>query len=1247
MPQVVLKPSLNALRRQVRAFDSSTLVKQCAALQLLPENAHVLELLESACSACLLDWDSKRERSIHADVERLLQSPAFNGGMVAKLDDPHEHFFTSYFTYQGGNHVVFPGPTLGGTRPLEAVVSALEHQSEDFDSTFYTQSSQLISGVLKLSSHLAQAAGLKANTVPAGMHRDEPERTRCMPLITCPAAETLEQLAGACTLSTQELKRILTSGELQAVWSHLSLPLSGLQSALKRRPTDALKHHPIVAFDDQWLVLAPHSLLAAATRNILRQLQDAGQCGPFDAHLAKVQHLKTQLALARLGCQSLLVQEELATPPQTLWYALDTDKILSVTNIMQSAVQVDTTTLTGNWRPVIPALPPCAPDPVHAPHVLHLLVMCDLGDGYRAPLPRAWTPEQVVILRPDDLETLAAAYRDDSTVLWRLQRSRLALRQEIKLRIDNPIDEVALISKWDFPRSFPFQKGSLLLVNGQTGADWRRSVHAPRHAHVVPWIDQTTLIPVERDAQMLPAVYFPTMPVWSHEHVLVEWDGQILWVLDERGHDAWGREWSGANLEAGQRVAGGDETLDPVFEFLSGLVQGLAVWLTHLLPALQGSERLPDDGTVALWVGAEVQTQPCHVTVDSAGRSMRLTLAPSFVPLLFHADNRAERMLIRALAAALIRLNGRPAGAARIDQILGKVAPPGDKRLFVRHSSFHNTQLDPRGLVPVRYARPGEQHEWAVSVGRRMTQRHGWKPGQVLPTTSQIPIEANTVLYEELQSRLALLDGELLLRFLLEHHEAVRFDQEQLLTTRVSRELIFGSGARPFHPSGEGTAVALRFLLEVVAAKLPTGDLLPSLTLLDELMGLVILMTHYGHVGDAIKYGVGTVDIRLEGDSSLTMTADGFSRAMMALRDRGLWQGAIRANRERYEELEWPPEIQAADEQGASPTQTVMLQQIELACQALYGLTSRQLVRFMIGAMNIGDAHEGGVILLPVEQFVREIQADTGWTQEDVLLALDALSLRERADFLKPPDGLPASEVVPWQFNRALSLLKRPFIQTTLQGAPHVVWGNRALDSSRRFWLEDQLFAGRLYLPSGHPAKRGTVQAAKAMQTLSRLRGEAFNLEVAVVLQEAHYHVLQGVDRFGKLKLREGEDPLGDIDVFAWSEERRQVLVVECKAYAPARTPLELHYQLEEFVTGKVRKGRGPQRPLLERHLRRAKFVEVHLQDILAHLGLQERGGWRVEPIYVMSNFPNELLKEQAPYPVFYLEELSDLAKMQ
>jgi hypothetical protein len=69
---------------------------------------------------------------------------------------------------------------------------------------------------------------------------------------------------------------------------------------------------------------------------------------------------------------------------------------------------------------------------------------------------------------------------------------------------------------------------------------------------------------------------------------------------------------------------------------------------------------------------------------------------------------------------------------------------------------------------------------------------------------------------------------------------------------------------------------------------------------------------------------------------------------------------------------------------------------------------------------------------------------------------------------------------------------------------------------------------------------------------------------------------------------------------------KRQVMAIQCKDLALARTPQELSSQLEGLM-GEAERSQGV---ITTRHSRRVNWVGENLAGILAHLGVITADGW-------------------------------------
>ena len=305
-----------------------------------------------------------------------------------------------------------------------------------------------------------------------------------------------------------------------------------------------------------------------------------------------------------------------------------------------------------------------------------------------------------------------------------------------------------------------------------------------------------------------------------------------------------------------------------------------------------------------------------------------------------------------------------------------------------------DAELDPRGLERVRYVQPAQAQAWRVWVGRRLARQYHWNLGTDLTASTDALKEANGLLFAELRRLIQAYDSEALLRQLLAQYEALRHEVAELTHTQVTRKLMFGSHATPMPLHADDTSTALRFLLELVAAEPPHGTRPASLLGLDELIGLGVCLIHYGFVSDALHYRLGRVTARLDLDGALVVEAPEYGQALAQLASAATRRAALEANASRYDV---PPD--GADDDPRPGW-------IETFCEALYGLTVAELMRFMNTALDIGEDWEGRVVVLPLDAFEVAMQRELGWPDDRFHRALQLLSLGPRPDFFTVPQGL-------------------------------------------------------------------------------------------------------------------------------------------------------------------------------------------------------------------------------------------------
>jgi len=302
---------------------------------------------------------------------------------------------------------------VGGTEPLRSISAALGVLEEQHKRGA-KETRDLISGALKLSHQVITAAGLPVPAEPTGRHWNDDRPSRKTPLIFLPEEALLLRNQQALTLSDADLSG-LTHDERMMVEQWLTQSSENLNDSMTGQ-LDCLQLRPIVRIDTQWVLLAPHALLAATARASVRLIQDTGLSLAFDEALRETERTRVRVALSRLACNEL--REMGPELSDGSWYDADVDKFLSVTVAAQPVSSVRADAIADYWDITLPESPP-KHDLVPQAEVVHLVVVIDLGDSFRAALPPSWPAQRVIAMRTEDLELLSSEFRNESPTAHR------------------------------------------------------------------------------------------------------------------------------------------------------------------------------------------------------------------------------------------------------------------------------------------------------------------------------------------------------------------------------------------------------------------------------------------------------------------------------------------------------------------------------------------------------------------------------------------------------------------------------------------------------------------------------------------------------------------------------------------------------------------------------------------------------------------------------------------------------------
>lgn len=208
---------------------------------------------------------------------------------------------------------------------------------------------------------------------------------------------------------------------------------------------------------------------------------------------------------------------------------------------------------------------------------------------------------------------------------------------------------------------------------------------------------------------------------------------------------------------------------------------------------------------------------------------------------------------------------------------------------------------------------------------------------------------------------------------------------------------------------------------------------------------------------------------------------------------------------------------------------------------------------------------------------------------------LEQFSLRTRHRWDKLPEGFAMKDIYPWRFGRRLSFVTRPILILNESDDPILFIAPAALRKGF-VYVVDGTYSGRFDQSFFQSDEMKNAWWGKASE------GHSFNAEVAQRFVDAGWQVRDNIG-IPEILNQKTERDLGDVDVFAWRPDRKEVLAIECKDLSFARNYTEVAKLLSEFQGKDDKKGKPDK---LKIHLMRVAKLENNLGRVQRFTGIQE-----------------------------------------
>ena len=665
--------------------------------------------------------------------------------------------------------------------------------------------------------------------------------------------------------------------------------------------------------------------------------------------------------------------------------------------------------------------------------LMFLVIIQGVGRSYSVSLKR---PNWGYLLHFSgaDLRTMAHLEAGDSLLLWKYARAAEKIRRTTVIVKSDELGEFYLYRKngYSYYLSDEERYTHITVLPGYAG-DLRQEELRSRDRHYVrsyrsQTLNNLTEVALLFSSREIPIYFTPNNLSRSNVELLVKDLPLPVWIInanyttdEQRAHQ---RRYKQIAETIAYWIWQFTPSLREAFATLASIYSEILIQIELLKP--HNWDRTCDD--------LDAEGSPIRIDLANQYAEIKLTLSPSAVLLFNRADNSGDREMMSHLLKAFHNLlpqnSQKQLAESVIASALNTHAPLGKKKklVFFELDFLAGLVLSRDGLPDYRKIQDSDESDLLDELGENLIQVEGLKIGSISDNErTRVVNKAVGFFYNEMKKLVATLSPEGLLDWLIAYQEAVTYTSAFHLLMIPTRQACFSSESKLVKEwqdeSSEYNAAqaASRFVIEFVAANPPMGIRQISLSVYDRLQALALHIINFGRESDLIHFGLADIKMSILESRRLGRDREAFSAAQSSWLPE-LIQGDIgRIN--RYFDSLW------RDRSNADLDRSEYIARLDTAALAEFGFSLAEQLDFTIASAQIGKALSPVVAHLPRTEFIRCISEKLGWQADKVARALELLSLAPRNDFLNPEPPFRSEDVYPWRFNRALSYLRRPFLQ--------------------------------------------------------------------------------------------------------------------------------------------------------------------------------------------------------------------------
>lgn len=1191
-------------------YNTTDLLQSIAGLSILKENHGKNYRFEQIIEEAIIHFNAN---SAIATVTELKSFLAAEYPSEPMEDDPF-NLFTDVVTFHGGDYLIFPGISDSTSFILNNLLKAIfQNPNNKLPKEFQAIAYQAAMLILEISDHIAKVIGYKRYEV------GEVDKG----LVKFPSEERLNLLRKSVSIKRPEMYRLLQISNIDtSILNAFLLDISSPDIGANFGQDSPLIMRPIINGQDKFVVVSPSNLSYALVEFIKREAKRLDCSGLLVEAYHDFLWLDSQLKLKKIGFKylSLDATENKNTPSLRYGiYRFDDDKIAFIyLKYPGQSIKYEQDREVA-FKAVIDM-----PE-FKGYQILEMQIVSSISEVFFAGANKN-ANGQTLLLEASELTIISGLKKVDAIDLYKFAIANEKAHDSI-IGLSSFIDKFKFYQDNDNSFYSSDKAGPInILIESGYGFDLLLKSKWNVDLHAVPFKEDGKMRLIEvMKMDKYGGTYLNIEQIGSGElSLLIENLPVYIWVSPLAISDNAGPALKHIYWEMCDAIAYWLWQLEDVIRKKISLLGGVSIKITF---------DFDDESRFA-----EIERNFTRDTdlfdsfkITSTIDTVNITIPHKILPYLYGADNEGERQLVKAILTGLndLLISNSKDGfwEEEIIKSINLIAPLSNKKKIYILDTSDNLLLEPKNLSGYRIV---QQHDVNVVLDNivPLLGKHAPAVGELTTKKEKEKLTSDIVqkaLLPYLRTKIKQYDSTELLKRLIGINEGLINKRERVRINTPTRIACFVTVAQHQIDLSkqmldlDKSTISVRCLIEHLAAEPFKGNVPVSTTAVDELMAIMEQILAWGSMGDQIHFDLLDIELSILPSQRIGSKKENIREIFDPFQSAKVTEHITDAI-ETYKYV-FPQHLTLDKNPVPNGLENAFLKD--------YGITFSRLCEFVEGLGHIGFLQEDACANMPLRELNTEINKYVDeFSKDEFERAIEFLGLYSRAKV----DSLPAGgyefiDIIPWRYNRMLSVIRKPLIIVDIDGESIVYWGVRQLLQSRMTWAE-QLLSGRFRSSAGS-------KVSKVLGKFANKRGD--DLVEAVVKSIDPTNLIIDTDAYIKPKaaLSHVED-IGDVDVLIIDEINKILYSLECKSMSPSRNVKEMIEEITKLF-GENSSDKG----WIEKHMVRHKWLENNLASV-GNVYKTDLTGFTVKSFFVTNEemLTPHLRKQALPLPFITLYDL-------